>query len=120
MATRKTRSDKVIFTPAMISQVEVMAGYGMSIQKIAAVLGFKRNVIDKNKSDKTSELAEAIARGRAVAQRNVAASLYENAVGGDFQSQKWIEISRFGFVDASRTDIKQETTMKIRVVPHVD
>jgi len=111
--------NKINLTPDMIRQMEKLSGFGLSRDRICDVIGISADVFVRRKKDNAA-FAAAIARGRAVAESKIAECVYAKALEGDIQALKWVETTRYSRVETSRQDIKQETTMKVRVVPHAE
>ena len=114
-------ANKIILSDDIYRQVEVLAGFGLTRDKIALVIGISLPTLERQKKN-NKRFADAYARGIAKAEGMVARTLYDRATkdGGDMSAIKWWEQTRAGRVETSRQEVKQETTMKIRVVPHVD
>lgn len=82
------------FTEERLRQIELLAGYGLTRIQIAAVVGISERTLRAKKHDK--KISAALTRGQARAQFQVAKSLFDKAVGGDVQAQKWYEMTRAG------------------------
>jgi len=112
-------SPKFIWTDEVLRQVETLAGYGLTQEKICAVLGISRNTLTRGKRN-TEKLSDALARGQAVGEATSGKSLFDRVKEGDVGAIKWYEMTRCGRWEASRQDVSQETTVKVRVVPHAE
>lgn len=62
--------------PALVRQVETLAGYGLTGDQIAAVFGVHRRTLERH-------MLDAIQRGRATAIGEVAKTAYKMAVEGN-------------------------------------
>ena len=81
-----------------INEVERLAGLGLTQEEIALSLGIARMTLESRKRE--NELfVEAIKRGKARANQQVANVLYEKATGGDMTAVIWWEKTRAGRTD---------------------
>lgn len=92
----------IVIGPQELSQMEALAGYGLTEAAIAAVLGMTSRTLREKKH--AEEVSSALARGKAKAEGRVGKALYERAIAGDIQAIRWWETTRAG-----RSD-KQEIT----------
>jgi hypothetical protein len=74
---RETR----LLTDAEIRQVETMAGIGLKVEQIAAVIGISKPSFDRRQADQPG-VSDAIERGRAKAASSVLQTLFKMAVSG--------------------------------------
>lgn len=79
----------------MLRQVEELAGYGLSMVQIAAVIGFSERMIYERKADNEA-LSAALARGKAKAAAIVGKALFTRAKEGDVPAIRWWEMTREG------------------------
>lgn len=79
----------------MLRQAEELAGFGLSLPQIAAVLGFSERTIHQRKTDNEA-LAAALARGKAKAAAVVGKALFHRAKDGDIPAIRWWEMTREG------------------------
>lgn len=101
----------------MLRQIETLSGYGLSMDKIAAVLGIGLQTLTRRKRD--NELVNgAVMRGRAMMEATCARSLFDRVKEGEVPAIKWYETTRCG--RAEKQDVKQETEVTIKVMPHAD
>ena len=112
-------SPRFIWTDEVLRQVETLAGYGLTQEKICAVLGISRMTLTRGKKN-TEKLSDALARGQAKGEAAAGRSLFDRVKDGDVGAIKWYEMTRCGRWEASRHDVTQETTVKVRVVPHAE
>lgn len=91
----------------MLRQVEELAGYGLTLAQIAAVLGFSERTLHNKKTD---ELVAAIQRGKAKAAAIVGKSLFGRAKDGDVPAIRWWEMTREGRSEKVQTDNRHEVT----------
>lgn len=82
-------------TDKMLGQIETLAGYGLSLAQIAAVIGISERSLMLKKADETRVFA-ALEAGKAKAQGRVGKSLFERAVKGDVAAIRWYEMTRAG------------------------
>ena len=85
---------KIEISDEQIRQAEILAGYGLTQNQIADVLGISRRTFSR-KQDEPRVLA-ALEKGRALAQRQVGKSIYEKALKGDMTAAIWWEKTRAG------------------------
>lgn len=90
-----------------LRQVEELAGYGLTLEQIAAVLGFSERTMRRKKAD-DAELVAAIQRGRAKAAAIVGKALFVRAKDGDVPAIRWWEMTREGRTERSQTEAKVE------------
>jgi hypothetical protein len=114
-------ANKIFLSDDTYRQVETLAGFGLTRDKIALVIGISLATLTRHKKN-DKRFADAYARGIAKAEGMVARTLYDRATkdGGDMSAIKWWEQTRAGRVETSRHDVIQETTIKVRVVPHAE
>ncbi len=87
---------KVELTEKEIKQIELMAGFGLSEEKIALVLEINHRTLRRRKKD-SEIVAEAIERGKAKAEMTVAKTLFQMATEGNSLSAViWYEKTRCG------------------------
>jgi hypothetical protein len=89
----------------MLRQVEELAGYGLTMAQIAAVLGFSERTLHNKKTD---ELVAALQRGKAKAAAIVGKALFVRAKDGDVPAIRWWEMTREGRSERSQTEAKVE------------
>jgi hypothetical protein len=77
----------------MLRQIEQLAGYGLTLPKIAAVLNISERLLNKKKLNE-ERVRAALDRGRAVAEGIVGKSLFERAKDGDVAAIRWWEMTR--------------------------
>lgn len=73
--------EKRLLTAEEIRQVETMAGYGMNVEQIAAILDMSKAVFERRMVDQP-EVHEGILKGRAKASATVRKTAYQMAVSG--------------------------------------
>lgn len=72
---------KTPFTTKEIQSIETMSGYGLPVEKIAAILGISERTFH-NRIKLTPEGVCAVLKGRSKAEHNVTATAYELATSG--------------------------------------
>ena len=90
-----------------LRQVEELAGYGLTLEQIAAVLGFSDRTM-RRKQAENEELVAAIKRGKAKAAAIVGKSLFGRAKEGDVPAIRWWEMTREGRSERQQTEAKVE------------
>jgi hypothetical protein len=82
-------------TEKVIAQIEQLAGYGLTIPQIAAVIGCSAATLERRKADADTVLT-AFTRGRARAEAMIGKSLFEKAKAGEGWAVQWWEKTRAG------------------------
>lgn len=90
----------------MLRQVEELAGLGLRLDQIAAVIGFSERTLARRK-DENEALLAAIQRGKAKASAIVGRALFSRAKDGDVPAIRWWEMTRDG--RSERTQNEQHT-----------
>lgn len=85
---------KIEITDEQIRQAEILAGYGLTQNQIADVLGVARSTFRRKKDE--ARVLSALQKGKAVAQLRVGKSIYEKALVGDMTAAIWWEKTRAG------------------------
>jgi AraC-like DNA-binding protein len=80
------------FTERDIGQIETLAGYGLSLPQIAAVMGLSEREFETRKNE--SLVKAALEAGKAKAQGVVGKALYLRAKDGDIAAIRWWEMTR--------------------------
>jgi hypothetical protein len=88
-------------TDEHVRNIRVLAGYGLSLAQIAAVIGINERTLTRHKSTEI-RVASALERGRAEAQATIGRSLFERARDGDVAAIRWWEMTRAGRTQAVR------------------
>ena len=78
-----------------LHQAEALAGYGMTNNSIAHVLGIPITTFQEH----IEQFAGVLEKGRALAASRIGQSLYEKAVSGDLGAIVWWEKTRAGRTD---------------------
>ena len=92
----KTGRPKKVFTDAELRSIGVMAGYGMPVGHIAAILGVSESTLYRNKKW-NPVIKEAYDKGAARARLAIAKTLFEKAtVERDNTALIWWEKTRYG------------------------
>jgi hypothetical protein len=86
---------RIELTEKDLANMEMLAGLGLSLKKIAAVVGMDENTLCARKKD-SALINGILERGRAKAEARVGKSLYERAVEGDVAAIRWWEMTRAG------------------------
>lgn len=96
-------------TQEMLRQAEELAGYGMTQEQIAAVLGISDRSLRRRKQDNDEFLA-AMRRGKAKASAEVGRALYRRAKDGDIPAIRWWEMTRDGRSERVSSENRHEVT----------
>lgn len=100
-----TGRPRIVFDLRMLRQIEVMAGIGMSIPAMAAVLDVGDTTLRERMANDI-RVSDALERGRAIAERQVGTCLFQRAIGAldggntpnprdaDTGAIRWYEMSR--------------------------
>lgn len=87
-------------TDAQYTQIELMAGWGMSEEKIASILGISWRTFHRRKRDSV-RVAAALHKGMAIAESYVGEALFKKAKAGDIAAIKYWENTRAGRAERS-------------------
>lgn len=85
-----------------LSEVERLAGLGLTDEEISSALGIATSTLYERKKQ-LSEFSEAIKRGKAIAGGKVANKLFEQCLRGNVGAIVWYEKTRRGLKD--QTDV---------------
>jgi hypothetical protein len=94
-------------TDEMLRQVEELAGYGLRLDQIGAVIGFSERTMHRKK-DENEALEAAIQRGKAKASAVVGKALFGRAKDGDVPAIRWWEMTRDGRSEKTQTEATVE------------
>lgn len=97
--------------PIDLRQVEILASRGLTHAQIAAVLGISEKTLYKRKNE-SSEIAEAINRGKAKGIAEISNALYESAKKGNTTAQVFFLKAQGGWKD---NRIELTTTQPVHV-----
>ncbi len=103
-------------TDKMLGQIETLAGYGLSLAQIAAVIGISEGSLVKKKTDE-ERVSKVLEAGRAKAQGRVGKSLFERAVEGDVAAIRWYEMTRAGRTAEARLHQSVEAKVVMAKAP---
>ena len=78
-----------------MAEIERMAGYGLTENQIAAVLGFSSTTMWRRKQEQ-AEITQALERGQAKVERDIGKALVTRAKSGDVAAIRWYEMTRAG------------------------
>lgn len=81
-------------TEKVVAQIEQLAGYGLTVVQIAAVIGCSETTMHAKKHQ--ADVSEAFTRGRARAEAMIGKSLFEKAKAGEGWAVQWWEKTRAG------------------------
>lgn len=86
-----------------IEAIRTMAGYGLTQEMMATILGWSHDTFTRRKKD-DPEVARALEEGKAAAAYNVSEALYNKAIGWrgrapETAAIRWYDISRQGYRD---------------------
>lgn len=73
--------ERIELSEEEIKRIETMAGLGLNVIQMAAILGMSKATFDRRMSD-TPGANEALEKGRSIAAQNVMATAFKMAVGG--------------------------------------
>jgi hypothetical protein len=93
-------------TEKVIAQIEQLAGYGLTVVQIAAVIGCSETTMHAKKHQ--ADVSEAFTRGRARAEAMIGKSLFEKAKAGEGWAVQWWEKTRAGRTDKAADAIPAE------------
>ena len=82
------------FTAQDIGQIETLAGYGLTLAQIAAVVGISESEFRTRRNEPL--VSSALQSGQAKAQGVVGKALYLKAKEGDIAAIRWWEMTRAG------------------------
>lgn len=86
-----------------IRKIEELAGYGLTMPQIAAVMGFTDRTLLNHRADNPA-IDSALKRGKAKAAARVGRALFHRACDGDVSAIRWWEMTREGRSERSQTD----------------
>lgn len=101
---------RIEITDKMISQIETLSGYGLTLAQIGAVIGISERLLCQRRDNETT-ISAALERGRAKAQGVIGKSLFERARDGDVAAIRWWEMTRAGRTAEAR--INQSIEAKV-------
>lgn len=84
---------KVTFDDKKLEEIEAMAGLGLSLEKIAAIIGIAASTFYEYRKEDPA-IDEAVQRGKAKASAQVGQSLFNRAKNGDVAAIRWWEMTR--------------------------
>jgi alkylated DNA nucleotide flippase Atl1 len=90
-------------------RIEELAGYGLTMPQIAAVLGMADRTLRDHRVI-NPEIDAALQRGKAKAAARVGRALFQRAVEGDVPAIRWWEMTREGRTERSQNETKIEVT----------
>jgi hypothetical protein len=93
-------------TDKVVAQIEQLAGYGLTVPQIAAVIGCSVSTLHAKKNDDL--VFGAFTRGRARAEAIIGKSLFEKAKAGEGWAVQWWEKTRAGRTDKAADAIPAE------------
>ena len=105
---------KIDYTPDILTQIEELAGLGLTVPIIADFFGLSKSGFNKNREE-FPNLEDAIERGRAKAQKQIAQALYSKALEGDVPAIKWWEMTRAG--KSAKLEIEGEMKTFVVEIP---
>jgi predicted DNA-binding protein (UPF0251 family) len=108
---------RIDLTEHDIEQIELLAGYGLSIQQIGSVIGISKSTLDSRRATE-KRVAEAVERGRAMAEAKIGKSLFERAIDGDIAAIRWWEMTRAK--RSAEAKIEHTGTQTVTVAPAPD
>lgn len=109
MAGKKEGRPPFEITETVLKQIEQLAGYGLTLPQIAAVIGCCERTLRGKKSQEKTVFA-ALERGKAKAEGMIGKSLFERAKNGDVPAIKWWEMTRAGRTEKTTQNINLKTS----------
>lgn len=103
MAASKTGRPSFELTEKVVAQIEQLAGYGLTVGQIAAVIGCGESTLHHKKVE--PRVSAALEAGRAKAQGIVGKALFEKAKAGDIGAIRWWEMTRAGRSERQQTEV---------------
>jgi len=112
---------KIELSEEELSKITTMAGLGLTVVQMAAILGMSKATFDRRMSD-TEGASEALEKGRATAAQNVMATAYKMAISGNVPAmtmfwlkcrQRWKEtnVHEVSGVDGGPIDTRNTSEM---------
>lgn len=104
-------------TDKEVNQVATMAGYGMPMDQIAAVMEMSEKTLERRQKD-DERVAEAIHKGRARASAKVRQTAYELATSGKCYQMTmfWLKC-REGWKDSASVEVDGNGTVTLSYQP---
>ena len=102
-------------------QIGVMAGLGLTEDKIAAALDMSPATFRKRKNGEkgyraSERIASAISSGRANAELKVSRTLYARATAGDMTALKWYEQTRCNRSEKHQIEVSEVPSIEWTVI----
>lgn len=94
-----------IFTEKEITQIEALAGMGLTQAEVCRIIGVSPTTFIKHQK-KNEILNEAVERGRAKTHAVVARELLNRCKDGDVPAIRWFEMTRHGMGEKMQTEQK--------------
>ena len=91
-------------TPEQVTQVEKMAGHGLTLDQIADCLGIGERTLRQRFTD-SEEVSAAYKRGRSVAINEVAQTVYQKAKAGEGAFPFFYLKTQAGWREVQRTEV---------------
>jgi hypothetical protein len=124
---KKPGDGKKLIPPEDVRKLEAMAGIGLNMEEISAILGISKRTLERRKTESQS-ITDALLKGRAEAKMVVAESAYQQAKSGDntamtifwlktrggFTEKQAIELSGPGGTPVGTADLDPETKKALR------
>lgn len=103
-----------------LAQVEACAARGLSMEKIALVLGISPRTLQNRKTE-NAQVAEAIKRGRAQGEREISDVLFEAAKAGQAWAVCFYLKARCGWRETQQIDLSSsDGSMSPTPAPAID
>lgn len=113
MSNNKGGRPKIEITERDKQQIEIMAGLGMTLDKIALILDISPRTLDKWVADPA--VNALYKKGKAKAEATISQSLFEKAKGGDLPSIVWYEKTRCGRSDRAEVKHTGDAESPVRI-----
>jgi len=98
-----------------IRQIEQLAGVGLTLPKIAAIIGISEGTL-RGRKRQEKRVFDALERGKAKAEGVIGRSLFERAREGDVAAIRWWEMTRAGRTEESRQQVDHSGLPPAKIV----
>ena len=99
-----------------IRQIEELAGLGLTMKKIASVIGICERTFRNRKKDDERVVA-ALHRDMATAEATISRALFEKAKSGDVPAIRWWEMTRVGRSETTRNVLAGDQDNPLEMKP---
>lgn len=91
-------------TPDQLTQIEAMAGFGLSTDKIAILLGVSERTLQRA-AEHDHTVRDTLERGRAKVELQVRKGAYDAAKAGNVTMQIFLLKTKYGFREVERLEL---------------